>query len=87
MNIEKKLFKLKNEMRDLEKKEQRLTGTLEALTKTVKKDLGDQGMPDNEIVKATRKKIKDLKGKREKANGQLTDKMEIIDEMMETTEA
>lgn len=86
MNTEKKLLKLKNEMKDLEKKEQRLTGTLEVLFKALKKDLGGSDIKEKDIVKITRSKIKELKKKREKAHGQFEEKMEIITEKIEALE-
>lgn len=86
MNTERKLLKLKNEMRDLEKKEQRLTGTLEALFKALKKDLDDSDIKEKDIVKITRTKIKELKLKRGKAQDQLNDKMDIITEKVEALE-
>jgi len=87
MNTERKLLKLKNEMRDLEKKEQRLTGTLEALFKAVKKDLGDDDLDEKNIVKVVRAKIKELEKGRGKAQDQFNDKMEIIVERTEALEA
>lgn len=86
MNIERKLLKLKKEMSDLEKKEQRLVGTLETLFNTLKKALGDPDLNEKDIVKITRATIKELKKKRGKAQGQLEDKMEIINEKLEAVE-
>ena len=86
MSDEKKLMKLKNEMQILEKKEMRLTGTLEALFKALKKDLNDPDMMEDEVVKETRKRIKELIKQREKANKQFKEKMGIIETMSDSVE-
>jgi len=81
MSSETKLIKLQREMRELEKQEMKLRGSLDIVCKGLRKDLKDPNIKDNMINKEVNSKIKELKTKRKKAAKLLDEKMNQIEEM------
>lgn len=78
---EQKLLKIQKELKGFENTELKLKGSLSTLFKTLKADIGDPEAKNSEVIKAAKEFIKKTEIKISKAETQLKEKMELIEEM------
>lgn len=82
MSVKSDLLDYQKDIKDLEKQEQKLTGGIDTLYESLKKDIGDLSMSDKNAIKDAKKVIKDLRCQLKKAEKQLTEKVELIEKMI-----
>lgn len=86
MSSEQRLIKLQKEMRDLENLEMKTQGALDSLCKRLAKDINQPGLSSDEINKAGKARVKELKLNIKKSKKMFDEKMIEIDEMSEKME-
>lgn len=82
MSVKSDLLDYQKDIKDLEKQEQKLTGAIETLYDSLRKDIGDISMDDGEAVAEAKRIIMTLKDQLKKAEKQLSGKVELIETMV-----
>lgn len=81
MGIEQRLTRLKKEMADLEKDKARIEGSITSDLKTLKNDIGDPSLDDDEVEQVAMDMIAELKSKRKKTQKEFDQRLIEIEKM------